>query len=65
MDRKVLIVFLIIDVLAGALGVAAALLTNNVLIGTFVWFVICSLFGFSWLEYNAFLKDKEKDNNEN
>lgn len=65
MDRKVLIVFLIIDVLAGALGVAAALLTNNVLIGTFVWFVICSLFGFSWLEYNAFLKDKEKENNEN
>ena len=65
MDRKVLIVFLIIDGLAGALGVAAAFLTNNVLIGTFVWFVICSLFGFSWLEYNAFLKDKEKDNNEN
>ena len=60
MDRKVLIVFLIIDGLAGALGVVAAFLTNNVLIGTFVWFVICSLFGFSWLEYNAFLKDKEK-----
>lgn len=60
MDRKVLIVFLIIDALAGALGVAAAFLTNNVLIGTFVWFVICSLFGFSWLEYNVFLKDKEK-----
>lgn len=56
---------MIIDALAGALGVVAALLTNNVLIGTFVWFIICSLFGFSWLEYNAFLKDKEKDNNEN
>ena len=65
MDRKVLIVFLIIDVLAGALGVAAAFLANNVLIGTFVWFVTCFLFGFPWLEYNVFLKDKEKKNDEN
>ena len=60
MNRKVLIGFLIVDVLGGALGVAAALLANNALIGTLVWFATCSLLGFPWLEYNVFLENKKK-----
>lgn len=67
MRRKILIVFIAIEILSFILGVIAALRSNSIIIGFFMWFGIFMLLGSLWMMYSIHLwgKKKEKENNEN